>query len=171
MARTVFENECDRSVSSAIKPGGAGLLSSTGRSPWQVHLRARSQLSAEAQRASGWRRPRNSGPKVRIDGAMRQAGGLHHIAHAYVLKSALTERAGSLFHNPFMFGGGIPAVDKCRKLKQEGLRTVFRFRSRDLATDDRQLGVAVPSEPAATAATENEKRPLAEYHSRPQATG
>src|SRR5215467_8684721 len=45
--------------------------------------------------------------KVGIEGAVRQAGGLHHFAHAYVLKSPFTEQAGSLVDNPFMFCGGL----------------------------------------------------------------
>src|SRR5215469_5922081 len=40
---------------------------------------------------------------MRIEGAMRQAGGLHDFGHAYVLKSPFTEQAGGLLHNPFMF--------------------------------------------------------------------
>ena len=58
-----------------------------------------------------------------------------------------------------------------RKLTPQVLMTVSRFRSRDLAEDDRQPGVAVPNEPAVTAAAENGRRPLAKYHSRPPATG
>jgi hypothetical protein len=58
-----------------------------------------------------------------------------------------------------------------RKLMPQGLMTVSRFRCRDLAADDRQPGVAVPNEPAATAAAEHGRRPLGEYPSRPPATG
>ena len=42
-----------------------------------------------------------------------------------------------------------------RKLMPQGLMTVSRFRSRDLAADDTQPGVAVPNEPAVTAPAEN----------------
>jgi hypothetical protein len=42
-----------------------------------------------------------------IEGAMRQTGGLHYFAHAYVLKSPFTEQAGSLLDNPFMLCGGL----------------------------------------------------------------
>src|SRR6516165_10967385 len=41
-----------------------------------------------------------------IERPVSQAGGLHHLAHAYILKSPFTEKAGSLLHNPFMFCGG-----------------------------------------------------------------
>ena len=42
-----------------------------------------------------------------------------------------------------------------RKLMPQGLMAVSRFRSRDLAADDTQPGVAVPNEPAVTAPAEN----------------
>ena len=58
-----------------------------------------------------------------------------------------------------------------RKLMPQGLMAVSRFRSRDLAADDTQPGVAVPNEPAVTAPAENGRRPLAKYRSRPPATG
>src|SRR6516225_649446 len=42
-----------------------------------------------------------------VECTMRQASGLHHLAHAYILKSPFPEQAGSLLHNPFMFCGGL----------------------------------------------------------------
>ncbi len=37
---------------------------------------------------------------------MRQAGGLHHLSHGYVLKSSFSEEARGLLHDSFMSGGG-----------------------------------------------------------------
>jgi hypothetical protein len=44
---------------------------------------------------------------VRVKRAVREAGSLHYFAHGYILKSSFPEEAGSLLHDPFMFGGGL----------------------------------------------------------------
>lgn len=60
------------------------------------------------------------------------------------------------YHQPSIdFGLNIRALEKCRKLMRQGLMTVSHFRSRYLAADDMQSGVAVPNDPAATPAAEN----------------
>lgn len=40
-----------------------------------------------------------------IENVCAQPGGLHHVAHAYIFKSLLTEQSGSLLYNPLMFCG------------------------------------------------------------------
>src|SRR5262245_58974259 len=45
--------------------------------------------------------------EMRVECTMRQASGLHHLAHAYILKSPFPEQAGSLLHNSFTFCGGL----------------------------------------------------------------